>query len=346
MEFYMSLEQVSNAPTQDLTPNGRVPVWQRFHSSLAKDLAWVIFSRPIVYGDPQKQLASNELWGLPDNQAAILEFIGQVDAQPPKNAPQRDSRRLGAYYEHLLAFALEGLSEQLPYHIVTKNLQIRCDKRTLGEADFLLQHRNGDYLHLEVAVKFYLLAKRRDARNFDNWIGPNAKDRLGKKYRHLCGQQLRLFFDLDHRKPLSTNTPQGAAFLADLPHIRHRALHSRYLMPGMLFIHWNQQQWPIPEHINSDIPFGHWLHCSEFNQWLDSNGEQSTQLQRLQKTSWLSGLSVADTRTTETSVAKLVDADCPRMYSRYVTDRAASRETRLVVVPDYWPDTNSPSRKI
>lgn len=95
--------------------------------------------------------------------------------------------RLGKYFEALWAAYFEAhpdwqirLSHQPVYH----------QKRTLGELDFVVSHNDGPLLHLELAVKFYLLAG--EANNLAHWVGPNLKDSLGRKYQHLTQHQLKI----------------------------------------------------------------------------------------------------------------------------------------------------------
>jgi len=105
---------------------------------------------------------------------------------------------LGIYFEQLLSFYF---SHHPSFTLVCKNLQANSLERTIGEYDFIvLNNHTNEYYHIEVAVKFYLgfqsldvnIPKNAPLYNWHYWLGPNKKDTLAIKMRHLLEHQLRL----------------------------------------------------------------------------------------------------------------------------------------------------------
>ena len=98
--------------------------------------------------------------------------------------------RLGQRMEVFMANAIAEV-----YQITAKNLQIISDKKTVGEVDFLLEHKaSKENVHLEMVYKFYFY--RPEVKG--NWIarlqGPNAKDHLQLKLNKLRSKQFPLLY--------------------------------------------------------------------------------------------------------------------------------------------------------
>ncbi|WLD59574.1 DUF1853 family protein [Salinispirillum sp. LH 10-3-1] len=119
-----------------------------------------------------------------------------VDAVPDRalmtsDLPRLQQRRLGHYFEALWLFYLQHQPDwqlRLANQVVFDDAP--NDKRTIGEIDFVLQHRDSRHLlHLEIAVKFYLAVQHR---NHTYWVGPSLKDNLQRKLDHLAHHQLPL----------------------------------------------------------------------------------------------------------------------------------------------------------
>lgn len=99
---------------------------------------------------------------------------------------KRQSKQLGRYFEDLIEFFLR---ESFPSWEMTRGLQVHHAENTAGEFDFLLRSFETS-LHLETAIKFYLYVPGQNG--FADCWGPNANDRLDKKWQKLYDQQLRL----------------------------------------------------------------------------------------------------------------------------------------------------------
>ncbi|TXK72593.1 DUF1853 family protein [Mesonia sp. HuA40] len=90
------------------------------------------------------------------------------------------------------AFFEAEINKSNRYDMLGSNLQIIEDKITLGEIDFLLKDlSSGDFLHVELVYKFYLLDTRIQ-NPLEAWVGANRKDSLLRKLDHLKNHQLPL----------------------------------------------------------------------------------------------------------------------------------------------------------
>ena len=97
-------------------------------------------------------------------------------------------QKLGHLYEQALSRLLEA-SDALT--LLASHQQVFAEGgRILGELDFLLQDvGRAQYIHLELAVKFYLAVKRDDGWQFP---GPDPRDNWQRKLDRLRTHQLRL----------------------------------------------------------------------------------------------------------------------------------------------------------
>jgi len=154
------------------------------------DLAWVIASAPMIVGG-----AFSENWI--DRQQCQRWFQGasawllEQDKAPgllQEYLRTLLDKRLGSRFEALLAWWLEA-NPQL--ELMHRNLAVRVPGRTLGEFDFIIRDRlTGRVIHWEVAVKFYLAVA--DAQLRTVYYGPDLRDRLDNKLRHMVNHQMSL----------------------------------------------------------------------------------------------------------------------------------------------------------
>ncbi len=160
-----------------------------------RDLYWACFSEELInsslnvasYAEVETHFPHIETW------------FRKLDAEPKQlqlHLAKLHSSRLGLYFEALWEYYLRyaGVAE-----LITKNEQVRDGKRTLGEYDFIYYClRRNCYIHMEVAVKFYLGVFSDDSTDDgelslqSNWIGPACKDRLDLKVDALFQRQLLL----------------------------------------------------------------------------------------------------------------------------------------------------------
>lgn len=156
-----------------------------------RDLAWVIGSPGLLeagYPAYNNQVV-DDTWCSSQLHASAL-WLAALDLAPhPLHnfIAARPTRRLGRYFETLIAFWLKHMPDT---QLIATNLQVQHDQRTLGEYDFLFRDASSAVCHWEAAVKFYLqLEPLADQRNM---IGPGTKDRLDLKLDRVFRHQLLL----------------------------------------------------------------------------------------------------------------------------------------------------------
>lgn len=134
--------------------------------------------------DCQWLINSPEFLAIPSNLSLKAQL--QLSSIPHKCYLTKP-HRLGVYFEQLWQNIIATNND---YYTQMHNQQVIIDKHTYGEFDSLLRRRSGDYLHCELAVKFYLQIGEGSA--LSDWVGPNLKDRFDIKYRRLFDHQLAL----------------------------------------------------------------------------------------------------------------------------------------------------------
>ena len=123
-------------------------------------------------------------------------------------------------------------------------MPLRLNGKTLGELDMLIEDREThELMHWELALKFYLgLPGEPEARA---WPGPNPRDQLTTKTRHLHDRQLTRCDD-----------PMIAALLAEQGwRVSRRVLLTR----GRLFHAEGVTR--LPEEANPSHEYGAWLYA-------------------------------------------------------------------------------------
>jgi len=158
-----------------------------YQHHIVRDLAWAIASPPLLRFEQASCSWHGSEW-YQDLYLTSQDWLQRLDKAPQALQEILDSqkdRRLGRYFETLWAFWLENSSR---FEVIEQNLALRDQGKTLGEMDFLvLDKMSGQYLHWEVAVKFYLGVG--DTRQHNSWHGPGKKDRLDLKVEHLRHRQ-------------------------------------------------------------------------------------------------------------------------------------------------------------
>ncbi|WP_370280778.1 DUF1853 family protein [Pontibacterium sp.] len=173
-------------------------------------------------------------------------------------------RRLGYYYEDLFNSVLERTAY---ISDIKRNIQVKDTNRTVGEFDFIVQTPQGNTLHIECAVKFYLCTH--DGSELSHFEGPNRKDRLDLKWDKLLYKQIRLSkTDAGRAKiqALNLETPQTAV-----------------LIQGYLFYPLGQPTTTLHASINPNHLRGWWVRNEHRTQILDDQ----LRYQILNKPFWL-----------------------------------------------------------
>ena len=157
-----------------------------------RDLAWAINSPPLVTsfrGEDALFLESDEQREMSEDLELLLAQL-ERDPSPLTSFLQQKGpiTRLGRYFEALFEF---WLTHSERYRLLYSGLQVRTQKKTVGEFDILVRDQEaGETLHWELAVKYYLYSG--NALTPSDWIGPNPRDRFEDKLRHLCQHQSKL----------------------------------------------------------------------------------------------------------------------------------------------------------
>lgn len=151
-------------------------------AQLRQDLMWILQAPALL---PTPELSWNP------GEAFSIDLIDSVAPTQWQALEQARHGKLGHYFEALVRTLFETSPD---YQIIASNCIIRGPSRTLGELDLLLQdRRRGSVLHLELALKFYLLLPPSAGINDDcRWIGSGLKDFMTLKSQRLLSHQLRL----------------------------------------------------------------------------------------------------------------------------------------------------------
>jgi uncharacterized protein len=158
-------------------------------------LRWLLLSAPLVAVPPgaSAQLATFT----PLERAGIAEWLDrlQADSQALEVWMQtKPEVRIGRYAERLLEFYLshataEGLQRLVAAHVPLR-AQVNGLMVTQGELDFLLTNAQGQHLHWELAVKFFLCTAAGGVATPADFIGPNGVETLAQKWHKLFARQL------------------------------------------------------------------------------------------------------------------------------------------------------------
>jgi hypothetical protein len=164
-----------------------IPSW------LQHDVIWLGSTESLLHHQPNSlNLVQKTIRLLMDGQLKFSEDHIRTLAHKRQAA-------LGRYVEFLVQTVI-SLAPDVGQCF--SNVIIHDGKRTCGELDLIYQY-GGRWIHLELAVKFYLgLGDRTDP---FQWIGPAARDKLARK--------LSRFYDHQMTLPQSE---AGRAVLADL----------------------------------------------------------------------------------------------------------------------------------
>ena len=198
-----------------------------FFSSLknqtVRDLYWLIFQKSPIASCP----VEFNIPLFPDEIISYLEensfnYFRQLDLFPGQLkhfVNRKKNYRLGFYAEALLSYYFQTHPE---IELIIQNFQIVDNKKTIGEIDFIIKWKHR-ILHIELAVKYYLLIPDSDPQKAENWVGPSKKDNLRKKLLKVQDTQLNLAKN-DH-------------ILAQIAEEYHEKIESFFMLRGQFFTH-------------------------------------------------------------------------------------------------------------
>ena len=358
--------------------------WVSDENPTIRDLAWLL-SKPSLFVPETLDYSAFEwpaferlasLTQTPATQrltATRLDLLTATVAATNDIPSRSDTNRLGQYYEALIAFLQHHF---YPHYQCFQNVQLIADKQTLGEADFIVEMEPEKWCHLEVAIKFFLLRDDADAdpQNLSHWVGPNSRDRLDKKLRHMNQQQLALLQNTANLALLNqTLSERGLEKPID-------KIEAKHLLQGALFTHLytvtdkssvtnksetintntslnnSKAAHHLPLPFNTEAHAGYWIRYNELCILLDGidNLEQGElRWVLLKKTEWLGGLHQLEWQDRAISNAELIATlkgiSLPRLVlclSPSGGENLHWNELKLMITTDYWPDTRIPSRNI
>lgn len=237
---------------------------------ILQDLNWLMQSQPLMLATSdvaifRPQDIDEALTYLPTNPPTCISSCTYT-------YPAQPAYRLGKHFEDCVDRLFESSTAN---NIIARNIVIQTSERTIGELDLIYQDSSSETIHLELAIKFYLLKKR--GTQLTDFIGPAGHDRLDLKWDRLRQHQL----------PLS-KTAQVTDFLQQqsisLPTRR------QLLLTGILFYAYENWQSTIVEGIglNPQHQRGWWLEHNELAQ-LETTSQQQRGFIILPKWHWIGG---------------------------------------------------------
>jgi hypothetical protein len=166
--------------------------WGHLRRARVRALAWLLDAPDLLdIHDPHWEGRIATLGPVTPETERWLIALDQDPSALDAALGARTHTRLGLYAEKLMAFYFAWRGT-----LVAHGVQVRAGRdATIGEFDFLLDAGPEGVEHIEFATKFYLLqdgVHADIAASFDNFVGPNLADSLGRKMRKVFDRQLQL----------------------------------------------------------------------------------------------------------------------------------------------------------
>jgi hypothetical protein len=284
-----------------------------FRHAAVRDLAWAGFAPQLIKtADIQGAgLDFSDFW------RSLLPLLDADPAPLTEFLEQRESGRLGLYYEALWQFLL---THDPDIELIAHNYPVRDGGQTVGEFDCLYwSRRERRHIHLELAVKFYLGVPDRHI-----WLGPGRRDRLDQKLVRLVGHQSRLSDHPAAREALAT---------LGIDHCERRIDIKGYLFAPPVGM-------APPAGYNPQSPLQRWYSLSEFKE-LPALDPDWTGWQKIPRRRWLSPFAVdrGELRSVDELLAMLQQRleDSGRPVQIAACDEDGRERYRCFVTPDHWP---------
>ena len=193
-------------------------------------------------------------------------------------------------------------------------MPVREPGRTLGELDLLLECA-GQYIHMELAIKFYL--GWQEGQEDVQWIGPDGQDRLQQKISHLREHQLVL--------------PRSTAAQATLAAMGIGRPEPACWLGGYFFYPWPHRL-NVPAEADPGHNAGHWLYP---HQWSEFSAGQQWHI--LPRANWLSPADLHAMPAQALDPFNPADTSMRRAHMLVRLDEAGREVERAVIVPSHWP---------
>lgn len=233
------------------------------------------------------------------------------------------SQKLGHLYEDALSYLLKNANGEKAIEVLGISEQIFNEKKiTQGELDYLLKIGER-MIHLELAVKFYLIHEQDGKIRFP---GPDPRDDWDSKLSRLESHQLKM-----------ASSEHGRKFLLDKYGIEN--VEVQHLIYGKIFDHFSiikgRKIKVLPRAVLADTATYPWIYLSEWSDFLDNE-----QARFIPKHLWpvttsqyngelLATLSVVERDDFMTSMEEY---DCCQMIW------SEQHETPIFLVPNHWPN--------
>ena len=129
--------------------------------------------------------------------------------------------RLGNFVEGLFFSDLNTIDS---IDVLSKNIQVNNENRTLGEIDCILKENN-KITHIEIVYKFYLFQNNSSENEVLNWVGPNLNDNLQFKLNKLKEKQFPLLYQSETIDFLPENVKGKISEIHQKTHFKAQLFH-------------------------------------------------------------------------------------------------------------------------
>ena len=157
-----------------------------------KDLYWLIFSDSPLSETydiaPYALFPKSILKEWRENSRDYFLALDENHQDIERFLNRKKNNRLGFYAEALLSYFFQTYNQ---VELLLQNFQIIEENRTIGEIDFVIRY-NQKVIHLECAVKYYMLKNLDSKNNASQWVGPRLRDNLELKLNKIVQHQLKL----------------------------------------------------------------------------------------------------------------------------------------------------------
>lgn len=299
----------------------------QYKHQCVRDLAWVIASPSLIINTQPKFLDKQFF---ESEHEKFVPFLNKLDDDPSpliNHIESRNTRLLGKYFECLVEFWLMNSADK---ELLAANIQVEENKNTIGEIDFIYRDlTSNEVIHLEAAGKFYMAHENKS--DWDNFIGPNANDNLGRKLDKLLTDQI-------------TITQNGSAkeLLNDLG--INETITPAVIFKGYIFYHADYlfgEKFVMPESSEPLHRKGWWIRQSEKGKFFTVN-KQWLVLERAKWISPVCGNGYGEVLSTTRLIDKLNSYFADNTYPLIIVEVDQANDTliektRGFVVSDEWP---------
>lgn len=304
-----------------------------FKNQCVRDLAWVISAPPLINAGAGggNHVFTKEYFEKEYND--FLETLHNLDENPGElinHIKNGNTVLLGKYFESLIEFWLKKSKTK---ELLTHNLQVFRNRQTIGEFDFVYKDLPSDkVIHIECAGKFYIAHRQLSA--WDNFIGPNAIDNLGRKLHKVFTDQLEL-----------SRTDEGKESLS-LEGIDEE-VQSGILLKGYLFYYADyffNNNFVLPVDAEPSHYKGWWIYAKDIDYFFAGKKHNWMIIERM---NWISRVYNPDNGTvltTQDITAGLKKYFSTDTYPLLVAELEQNQDgiyeevSRGFVVSDKWPD--------